>query len=104
MTTDASFLGAGGSELAPCSTTEDLHIAVRYARRSKSRHALLFRVIVKNFMDEAGKLTFLSAFPHEGEVLYPPLTYFRPLSRPRVLAWEDGIAYTVIDVEPRFPS
>ena len=71
--------------MAPCSTTEDLKIAVRYATnwdgRGSSKVALIFRVVVQNFMDQAPDLSFLSVFPHEKEYLYPPLSYFQPVRK-----------------------
>ena len=64
----ATFMHRGGSELAPCSTTADLCVAVRYSR-GHSGNALIFRVQVGSFMQHGGDLRFLSAFPHEREVL-----------------------------------
>ena len=73
------FVRLGGSELSVCSTTSDIEIAIRYAKGCKQ--ALLFRVVVTDFMELAPDISFLSAFPHEKEALYPPLTFFGPLGR-----------------------
>ena len=43
---------------------------------------------------------YLSAFPAEAEILFPPLTYLRPTGRKLELAYQ-GVAYTVLEVEPR---
>ena len=60
-------------------------------------------VVARDFMSRGVDLSFLSAFPHEKEALYPPLTFFRP-----VRSWgsfkHNGVVYHVVDVEPSFPS
>ena len=61
----------GGTELAPMSTTTDLAVAARYA---SSGDSLLFKISLDNFMQYGAELKWLSAFPGEEEVLYPPLT------------------------------
>ena len=106
MTIPASFHLQGGSELAPCSTTADLRVAVRYAcgaSAARAGNGLLFRVLVPSFMQQGADLSFLSAFPHEREALYPPLTFFRPKSQVRKLTYDD-VELAVMDVEPHFPS
>jgi len=103
---DNGFMSRGGAELAPCSTTEELEVAAQYARGGESTtEALLFRITVTSPLQRGADLMFLSAFPHEREVLYPPLTYFQSSasSRPRTFK-HDGMVITVIDVEPHFPS
>ena len=64
------FLRKGGTELAPMSSTCDLRVAARYARGVPD--ALLFMLLVDNFMQEGADLTFLSAFPQERETRHPP--------------------------------
>ena len=103
-----SFLHFGGSELAPCSTTPDLEIAIRYARdwseeEDDGGKALIFRVLVDDFMGQAPDLKWLSAFPHENEALYPPLTFFNPIGKPEQIHY-DGTEFTIVDVRPTFPS
>ena len=106
-TTDA-FLQHGGSELAPCSTTPDLEIAIRYAKDwdadvSHVDKALIFRVLVDDFMHRGPDLMFLSAFPHEQEALYPPLTYFKPCGKVERIVYS-GTEFTIVDVKPTFPT
>ena len=43
--------------------------------------ALIFRIIVDGWLDQGPDLSFLSAFPHEKEFTYPPLTFFRPVGK-----------------------
>ena len=91
----------GGTELAFMSTTTDLRVAVRYAL---SRHSLLFKIVAPNFMALGAELQWLSAFPGEAEVLFPPLTFLQPTGRTdRVDAADaDGnpVTFTVIEVTP----
>lgn len=96
------FLARGGTELAPMSTTADLQIAVRYSRGSTSG-VLIFLINAETFMQVGADLTYCSAFPEEKEFLYPPLTFLSPSGN----VWKirhDGTVYTVVEVEPQFPS
>ena len=72
------FLRNGGTELAFMSATKDLNIAVRY---SLSQHSLLFKITPSDFMSVGADLQWLSVFPDESEILYPPLTYMRPTGK-----------------------
>ncbi len=96
-----AFMRKGGTELAFMSTTTDLHVAVRYAL---SRHSLIFKIVAPNFMTLGADLQWLSAFPTEAEVLFPPLTFLEPTGRTdRVEAVDrDGhhVTFTVIEVRP----
>jgi hypothetical protein len=96
-----AFQREGGTELAFMSTTTDLRVAVRYAL---SRHSLLLRIVAPSFMSLGADLCWLSAFPGEAEVLFPPLTYLQPTGRTdRVDAKDrDGrpVTFTVIEVTP----
>jgi hypothetical protein len=75
------FLRQGGTELAFMSTTSDLNVAVRY---SISPNSLLFKIVPSSFMSMGADVQWLSAFPGEAEILYPPLTYLRPSGRKQV--------------------
>ena len=77
-----AWLEAGGTENAPMSTTEDFKVAVEYAmRNAQSEDRLLLKVRTNSFMDRGASLRYLSAFPLEAEILYPPLTYLKPTDR-----------------------
>ena len=66
---DEAWLEAGGTELAPMSTTEDFKVAVEYAmRNAQSEDRLLLKVRTNSFMDRGASLRYLSAFPLEAEV------------------------------------
>ena len=59
---------------------------------------MLMRLKVDNFLQLGANLSFLSAFPAEGEVCFPPLTYLRPSECTELEV--DGHAITIIDVHP----
>ena len=104
-----NFLKEGGSELAPCSSTSDLDIAIRYAKKWQDddghdgQAALIFRIIVDGWLDQAPDLSFLSAFPHEKEFTYPPLTFFQPVGKMERLIY-NGTEFTILDAKPSFPT
>lgn len=104
-----NFLKEGGSELAPCSSTSDLDIAIRYAKKWQDddghdgQAALIFRIIVDGWLDQGPDLSFLSAFPHEKEFTYPPLTFFRPVGKMERLIY-NGTEFTILDAKPSFPT
>ena len=85
--------------MAPMSTTPNLSVALRYARSS---NAVLLRLRTRTFMERGPALDWISCFPDEEEVLYPPLTYLRPVSG-RVYEHRIGDGegtITVVQVEP----
>jgi hypothetical protein len=75
------FMVHGGTELAFLSTTTELKVALRYCL---SKNSLLFKIVSDNFMTMGAELKWLSAFPGEAEILYPPLTYLKPTGRKQV--------------------
>ena len=108
VSTTKDYLLRGGSELAPCSTTANLEMAMFYAKDWQPEHAhveraLVLRVVVGDFMGRGADISFLSAFPHEEEALYPPLTFFKPVGKQERLTY-NGTEFTVVDVRPTFPS
>ena len=95
--TDA-FLQDGGTELAPMSTTSKLEVALQY---SAAESSLLFKLRTDSFMDRGASIDFLSAFPGEEEVLYPPLTFLKPTGKQMSMSYK-GRTITVVEVMPRF--
>ena len=91
-----AFVELGGTELAPMSTTTEIKTATEY---SMSDNSLIFYIYTKNSMQRGADIQFLSAFPAEAEVLYPPLTYLQPTGRMQEVAVE-GRRFTVVEVEP----
>ena len=110
MRATEDFLRDGGSELAPCSTSADLKMAIRYAKdwqadgNGRGDTALIFRVLIDDFMSQGPDLSFLSVFPHEKEALYPPLTFFKPVSREVNRLAYNGTEFSIVDVKPSFPT
>ena len=94
----AEFLQRGGSELAPMSTTTRLEVAVQYSAAGTS---LLFKLRTDSFMQRGASIQFLSAFPDEEEVLYPPLTFLKPTGKTMSVTFK-GLLFNVVEVTPQF--
>ncbi|EOD37402.1 hypothetical protein EMIHUDRAFT_225573 [Emiliania huxleyi CCMP1516] len=92
----SSFVGRGGTERAPMSTTSDVRVAVRYAA---SEHSVLLRLRTKNAMERGADLAWLSAFPGEHEFLFPPLTFLQHVAMDTVDI--GGRPFRVLEMEPR---
>jgi hypothetical protein len=95
------FMEEGGTELAFMSTTTAVEVAVRY---SLSERSLLFKILVPSFMATGADIQWLSAFPGEAEMLYPPLTYLCPTGRTEDVTVDrpDGqtLRFHVVEVTP----
>jgi hypothetical protein len=95
-----AFMKEGGTELGFLSTTVNPSVAVRY---SLSKHALLFKILVPNFADAGAEVKWLSAFPNEEEMLFPPLTFLQPTGRTDRVEAKDKhgnpVTFDVIEVE-----
>jgi hypothetical protein len=96
------FLQKGGTELACMSATEDQDVATRFAGTTCP---LMFKVVTKDFHQRGADVAFLSVYPHEKEMLYPPLTFLRldPTAPParQIL---NGVQTLVATVEPVYPG
>ena len=95
------------TELGFMSATTQLTLAVRYAlnQYKQDQDMLLFKIRVPDFMSAGAKLAWLSAFPQEDEVLYPPLTFLKPTGKVDHMDFRcqcDGsqIRITVVEVVP----
>ena len=58
-------------------------------------------------MQAGADLSFLSAFPGEKEMLYPPGTYLRPTGQRQTVELGDTLGESVVvvvEVEPTLPS
>jgi hypothetical protein len=97
------FMDAGGTELAPMSTTADVAVAVGYAvRNSQTCRSLLFRIVTENSLQRGADLRWLSMFPGEAETLFPPLTYLQSTGRHQVV--KEGVyELTVVEVKATVP-
>ncbi|EKX49156.1 hypothetical protein GUITHDRAFT_68245, partial [Guillardia theta CCMP2712] len=63
---------SGGVELGMLSTSQDMKVAVQYA--GKGLLPTVFEISC-GAVDRGASLTFLSQYPGEEEMLYPPLSY-----------------------------
>ena len=75
---DSSFVEKGGTELGCMSTSTSQSMAEDYAQ---SDQPLLFRIISISFMSRGADITWLSVYPNEQEILYPPISYLKFLKQ-----------------------
>ena len=92
------FMLRGGVEVGCMSTSTDLEVIAGYA---KSSSPLLLRIKVDSPMELGADIQWLSMFPGESEVLYPPLTFLKPMFRQAIRGQSTGC---VVTVKPSFPS
>ena len=91
----------GGTERAILSTTTDLETAVRF---SSSRTGFLFLIVPRSLLQCGAFTAWLSCFPSEQEVLYPPCTYLKPTGRVQTLELTNELSCTVVEVTPHHGS
>ena len=101
-TVDAAFQELGGTEFAPMSTTTSLEVAIKYSAGASS--SVLLRLRTSSFMQRGADLSYLSCFPNEQEILYPPLTFLQVQRVIRVPLPEMGVEYQVVEVVPHVGS
>ena len=106
------FLVRGGTEVAPMSTTARLEVALKYGTSTSS---VLLKFKTSSFMQRGADISFLSAFPRESEILFPPLTFLEPVTtRPEKIVVDDAhddaaqgnptasAVYHLVEVIPHF--
>ena len=93
------FLRDGGVEIAPMSTTADLKVAMEY---SMSATSVLLRIKTSGAIKRGVGVRWLSAFPDEEEMLYPPLTYMQAMGDLEEFT-VGGQTWTIVTVEPTLP-
>ena len=96
----ADFWRHGGTEMAFLSTTSDLGVAVQY---SLSKASLFFKIVADNWLSVGVNVQWLSAFPEERELIYPPLTFLQPTGRSEtleVVRHGKPLSITVVEVRP----
>ena len=87
-------------QVAPMSTTTDLRVATSYSLHGNG--SLLLKLKVSNFMQMGANLKWISAFPNEAEVLFPPLTYLHPTGRKQHIV-VGKYSFDVLEFEPHLP-
>ena len=81
------------------STTVNAEVALTY---SESANPLIFKLRTESFMERGASVQWLSAFPQEEEILFPPLTHMQATGTVEKFAL-DGQAWTIVTVEPTLP-
>lgn len=89
----------GGTEVAPMSTTSDIRVACEYGM---SDNSLLFKITVNNYLQYGAELRWLSVFPGEAEVCYPPLTFLQPTGKIQKVSHGDK-SFFICEVIPNIP-
>jgi hypothetical protein len=89
----SKFVNEGGTELGCMSTSTSKEIVAGYAL---STQPLVFCIISEGFMSRGADISWLSVYPKEAEVLYPPLTYLKYVRRRKI----KNSAGFVVDVRP----
>ena len=97
VTTKEDFMKTGGTDTSCFSTTKSLQVVSNFCR---SATPLLLRIKIESPMEYGAEVGWLSTMPEEEEVLYPPLTYLRPVSEQSI---SDNRGKVVM-VKPSFPS
>jgi hypothetical protein len=59
----------------------------------------MFKIITRNGLQRGTNLAWVSAFPCDAEVIYPPLTYLQPTGRTQVIEFGDH-RFTIVEVNP----
>jgi hypothetical protein len=91
------FKRSGGTELGCLSTSTSKE---RVARATLSAQPLIFRVVSTGFMSDGIPISWVSLYPEEEEVLYPPMTYLKFLKATPI----KNSSGFVVDVAPMFSS
>jgi hypothetical protein len=97
-----SFLRQGGTELAPMSTTGTLAVARKFAKVGEKPNPLLLKVEAGNMYNCGADVQWLSMYPAEKEVLFPPLTYMKATHIQGAAVGTLPLECTIITVTPRF--
>ena len=98
----SDFQSGGGTELAPMSTSRNVEVAVGYASRGAQTGGLLMKLNTDNQLQRGADVKWLSVFPGEDEVLYPPLTFMQPTGKQLVIM-EQGFKLTIFEVSVTIP-
>jgi hypothetical protein len=118
MGANEDFFAYGGTEMGCMSTTGDENVARDFAKVGDEPNPLLLKIESNDLMSCGADISWLSMYPAEKEVLFPPLTYLRPkkvegqavelngrLDRMwRKLLQRGESDCTIITVVPSFPS
>jgi hypothetical protein len=74
----------GGVELAFMSTTTNRDVAIYYSKPSNKETCSMVFEIQMGMVDRGAEMSWVSQFPEEVEILFPPLTTIEIVDEPRV--------------------
>jgi hypothetical protein len=74
----------GGVELAFMSTTTNRDVAICYSKPSNEETCSMVFEIQMGMVDRGAEMSWVSQFPEEVEILFPPLTTIEIVDEPRV--------------------
>lgn len=97
----SEFISKGGCEFGCMSTSAFKNVAVEFALTTVP---FLFQIETKDFLQRGADISFLSVYPDEQEMLYPPLTFLRSLRTAPTIEKIDGYHVQIVVVEPQFPT
>jgi len=66
--------------------------------RTQHTRSLIFKIVTQNQLQRGADLHWLSVFPTEKEVLFPPLTYMQPTGLSQEVEI-DGSHFTIVEVQ-----
>ena len=69
---------------------------IKVGEYCQSEEPLILKVVYDSFMERGSDIAWLSFYPGEEEVLYPPLTYLEPIKRTLI----ENHRGTVVHVRP----
>ena len=105
MGANEMFFDKGGTEMGCMSTTADEAVARKFAKvGTRGEKPLLLKVVAKDHMSCGADISWLSMYPEEKEVLYPPLTYLQPNAIEGQAVGTDPGEVTVITLSPTYPT
>ena len=84
----------GGVELGLMSTTQDQRVATQYAG---TKMPTVFKIGV-GAVDRGAPIKFLSQYPLEEEILYPPMSYLEVTGETRMEAGPNGQLVRVVSL------
>ena len=98
---ESEFRGLASTRVLPCTSVVEA-ASLGSARRRIAAHSSALSALWA-MKARGAELSFLSAFPGEQEVLYPPLTYMRPTGKVSTHRLGRGDV-RIVEVVPHFPS
>jgi hypothetical protein len=87
----------GGVEYAMMSTTLEKNVALQYAS-SESQYPTLLEIKI-SAISRGASIMFLSQYPGETEILYPPLSYLEVVGDSRFERLDDGSLAKIVPLE-----